>query len=93
MALQTHPTQAETWAALKFVGQVLDREVCYLVGPTHHYCLGDGGTISLTPDSGQRFRLERWRDGAVSSTLWVLSEDTARLADVALGLSAVEAAV
>lgn len=87
MALQTFPDKRETWAAIKRMGDVLGREVCYLVGSTHHFCLGDGGTISLTPDSGRRFRIERWREGAVSDTLWARSEDPARLADVALGLS------
>lgn len=92
MAPSTFPSQAETWAALKQVGRVLDREVCYLIGSTHHYCLGDEGTISLTPDSGHRFRMERWRDGEVTCTLWALNEDPARLADVALALSGVEVA-
>ncbi|MDQ1584513.1 MAG: hypothetical protein QOF36_2567 [Microbacteriaceae bacterium] len=92
MAPSTFPTKAETWAALKLVGRVLDREVCYLVGSTHHYCLGEEGTISLTPDSGHRFRVERWRDGKVTCTLWALTEDPARLADVALALSGVEVA-
>lgn len=93
MARFGYPTKRDTWAAVRFAGQVLDREVCYLVGSSHHFCLGDGSTISLTPDSGQRFRVERWRDGHVSDTLYAFVGNSSRLADVLLGLTAgVEAA-
>lgn len=88
MARSNYPTKAETWGAVKLAGRVLDREVCYLVGPTHHFCLGDGSTISVTPDSGQRFRVERWRDGHVSDTLYAFVGNSSRLADVLLGLTA-----
>lgn len=66
--------------AIYRVGELLDRDVCWLYQRRWHFPLEDGCTIAISPDSAGRLRLEACRWTRPVATLWTLEDDEARLA-------------
>lgn len=85
------PTGKQTWATLVELGELFDTETCWLHRGSFHFKVpaADDLTISLTPESGERFRVEACHLTAPCATVWCLADDHARLAEVVFDLCAV----
>lgn len=81
------PSNTAMYHAAVRVAAILGRRWAYLYKRAFHFRLDDGWTIALSPESAGRIRVEacRWTSPVV--TLWVLAEDTERLADLVLELA------
>lgn len=73
-------TPERTLAVLRQAGAVLGLDVCWHLGDSFHFAVGDGWTIAVGPDSAARWRVQacRWTRPAVDR--WVLAGDDERLA-------------
>lgn len=92
MRTDSHPTTSPSpeaiSGALRVVGDLLQREVCWLYQRRFHFPLDeDGWTIALAPESAGRLRVEACRWTLPVVTLWAREDDGARLADVVLELA------
>lgn len=69
--------------ALQIIGDVLDRRVCWIYQRRYHFCLGNGWTIAVMPESADRLRIETCHWSRPAATLWSRARDHDRLAAVA----------
>jgi hypothetical protein len=85
------PTGQQTWATLVELGELFDTKTCWLHDGSFHFKVphAEGATISVTPESGERFRVESCYLTRPCATVWCLADDHARLAEVVFDLSAV----
>lgn len=80
------PTDPETIAALRFTARVLGHETAYVLDGRFYFPLGAGWSLAVSPDDAGRFRLGAFYGRTEVATLWCLTGDRRRLADLALGL-------
>lgn len=84
------PTGKQTWDTLVWLGEVFDTKTCWLHEGSFHFKLPgeDELTISLTPESAERFKVEACCLTVPLATVWSPADDRARLTAVILDLSA-----
>jgi hypothetical protein len=80
------PTTRSTVAALLVVGRALGRSAAYQRDGAFYFDLGDGWALRLSPDSAGRFRLAACYGATEVDTMWSLTEDWHRLADLVQSL-------
>src|SRR4051794_25887897 len=73
------PTDHETFVMLMFVASRLDFRRCFAWHGQYHFTYGRGLTLSLTPESAGRFRIEACRWTRPVATLWAFAEDLDRV--------------
>lgn len=77
------PTPVRVDRALLLAADVLGERYCWLLRGAYHFRTGaDGWTISVTPESADRFRVSACRDAVPATTVWVIDGDDARLAEL-----------
>lgn len=74
------PTNGVTLDVLRTIGDLLGQEVCWFLGGAYHFALAGDWTISLTPDSAGRYRIDRCHLGMSLGTKWCRADDQERLA-------------
>jgi hypothetical protein len=81
------PAPDRTLGTLERIGDLLGLSICWVWRRGYYFALGDGWTISITPESAGRFRVELSQFLVPRSTLWALAADEDRLAGVVLDLA------
>lgn len=82
------PTDAQTLAALKVVGAALDIWSSRVIEGVYYFVVDDSWALSLSPDYAGRFRVGALYGRTEVATLWSLSTDMGRLADLARAFKA-----
>lgn len=84
------PTGRQTWETLVWLGELFGTDQCWLHDGAFHFKVpgDDELTISLTPESAQRFKVQSCRLTVPCATVWASVDDRARLAAVILDLNA-----
>lgn len=80
------PTTRSTVAALLVVGRVLGATAAYQRAGSFYFDLGDGWALRVSPDSAGRFRLSACYGQTEVDTMWSLTGDWHRLADLVQAL-------
>lgn len=71
-----------TFQALKFIGDVLGVNVCWYHRGSFHFKVGVDRTVSITPDSAGRYRVDYCHLTVPVDTKWAAMHDRARLAQL-----------
>lgn len=86
MRTALRPPDSETIAALRFLSRVLGTDSAFALDGRFHFPLDGPWSLALSPDDADRFRLGAFYGQTEVATLWCLTGDRRRLADLALGL-------
>lgn len=81
------PTYKQTFDALRVIGATLDEEWAYFAKGAYHFKLGDDWTVSASPESAARVRLEAHHGGRSRCSIWSPVDDHPRLRGVVLELA------
>lgn len=82
------PTDRETIAALRHVGQVLGTTTAFVHEGSFHFRLDSRWSLAISPEDAGRFRVSIFRDARERAIVWSLAGDRDRLADLALAAQA-----
>lgn len=68
------------FTTLKFIGDTLGISICWYHRGSFHFKVGIDWTVSVTPDSAGRYRVDTCHLTVPVDTKWVAAHDRARLA-------------
>jgi hypothetical protein len=68
--------------ALDVAADVLEAEICWYYRGDFHFHLGDEWTVSITPETAGRLRVETWHRLRLRDRRWARVEDHARLVEL-----------
>lgn len=74
-------------STLRHVAGLLDVDRCFLYRRSYHFSLGEGWSISITPESAGRFRVDACKWSRPVLRYWTLAQDEDRLAGLVLDLA------
>lgn len=81
-ALSNQEPGREVHAALTAVAAVLGVDMCWLYRGDFHFCLGADWTVSLSPETAGRLRVETWYRLRGRDRRWVRIGDHDRLVEL-----------
>lgn len=87
------PTDRETIAVLRIVAALMGERCTYTLAGSFYFPAGSRWALRVSPDDAGRFRLQACHGGRPMATMWCLSEDRDRLADLVLSFKAETQAV
>ena len=85
--LAAPPDTPTIFRALRGAADALKQNFAYSHDGTYHFALGEGWTISVSPESAGRLRLQACRWVTPVATLWTAATDIDRLQSAVLGLA------
>jgi hypothetical protein len=74
--------ERDVQAALEAVAVVLGVDSCWYYRGDFHFCLGEEWTVSLSPETAGRLRIETWRRLRLRDRRWARVDDRARLMEL-----------
>lgn len=69
----------EIYAALEFAADALGVDVCWYYRGDFHFRLTGDWTVSITPESAERLRVQTWSGLRLRDRKWARSGDSERL--------------
>lgn len=78
------PTSHETLYVLRYVADVLEVTLCWYYRGSYHFQLQDDWSVSLTPESAERFRVDLCRLTIPRHTRWCRCRDLRRMRNLVL---------
>lgn len=77
----------ELWDALQVVSDVLDVSICWYFRGGFHFRLHGDWTVSVTPETAGRIRVETWSLLRLRDRKWAKVDDARRLTHLVLSAS------
>lgn len=78
------PSDARTFQALVLVASILGHRYAYWHRGRYHFTIDDEWSVAVSPESGDRFRVEACRYTVPVGRVWSLAGDADRLAGLVI---------
>lgn len=80
--LSNHEPREELLDALDVAADVLGADICWFYRGGFHFRVSGDWTVSITPETAGRLRVETWHLLRRSDRRWVMSDDSNRLREL-----------